>query len=190
MKTNRIRGIDMLNALLIIGMQLILVPLTTLRLTFVVKGKKKEASIIAIAEALIYVISLGIVFQDLTNIYNMIAYALGYAGGVYLGGMLEEKLAIGYRAINVSLLDKNDALVELLRGQGFGVTVFEGTGMNDEHRYRLDIIAKRTREKELMVTLKQEAPKAFIVVYEPTNFKGGYLVKNMQKAKQQQKDLS
>jgi uncharacterized protein YebE (UPF0316 family) len=62
--------------------------------------------------------------------------------------------------------------------------------MNDEHRYRLDIIAKRTREKELMVTLKQEAPKAFIVVYEPTNFKGGYLVKNMQKAKQQQKDLS
>jgi len=53
--------------------------------------------------------------------------------------------------------------------------------MDNEKRYRLDIIAKRSREKELMTLLHGEAPKAFVVVYEPTNFKGGYLVKNMKK---------
>lgn len=176
----------MLSAVIILVMQLILVPLSTLRLTFVVKGNKREASSIALIESLVYVISLGLVFKDLDNVYNMIAYAIGYAGGVYLGGLVEEKLAIGYRSVNVSLLDRDDILVDRLRNCGFGVTVFEGTGMNDEHRYRLDIITKRNRVKELMQILKEEAPKAFIVAYEPTNFKGGYLVKNMKNAKKKQ----
>ena len=171
----------MFNFLLIVFMQFCLVPLTTLRTTFVVKGQSKEASMIALAEALIYVISLGIVFSDLENKLNMIAYAIGFSGGIFLGGMLEKKLAIGYRAVNVSLLEKNDELVDRLRNEGFGVTVFVGEGRKNENRYRLDIIAKRSREKELMNLLSLEAPKAFVVAYEPTNFKGGYLVKNMKK---------
>lgn len=174
----------MLFALLIIGMQFILVPLTTLRLTFVVKGRKEIAALISILEAIIYLISLGIIFSDLTNIINMIAYAIGYAGGVYLGGMLEEKMAIGYRTLNVSLTNKDDALVELLRTSGFGVTVFTGEGRESEQRYRLDIIAKRSREKELMKLISIHAPKAFVVAYEPTAFKGGYLVKNMKAQKE------
>ncbi|PGK52400.1 hypothetical protein CN918_31955 [Priestia megaterium] len=180
----------MVNALLIIGMQLLLVPLTTLRMMFVVKGQSREAAVFAVFEALIYVISLGIVFSDLENKLNMLAYAIGFSGGIYLGGLVEKKLAIGYRAINVSLLEKNDELVEKLRNDGFGVTVFEGEGMDNEKRYRLDIIAKRNREKELMALLHGEAPKAFVVVYEPTNFKGGYLVKNMKKRMKEKEALS
>lgn len=173
----------MLNALLILGMQLILVPLVTLRVTFVVKGRKKEAALIGVVEAVIYLVSLGIVFSDLSNIINMISYAIGFGGGIYLGGLLEEKLAIGYRALNVSLLDKCDSLVERLRNEGFGVTVFEGEGMSGEKRIRLDVIAKRSREKEVMTILEIEAPKAFVVSYEPIGFKGGYLINNMKKSK-------
>lgn len=169
----------MWNFFLIIAMQLVLVPITTLRVTFVVKGKTKESSMLALLEALIYLASLSIVFQNLENHWNMVAYAIGFSGGIFLGGMLEKALAIGYRAVNVSLLDKDDDLIHRLREEGFGVTVFEGEGMEEEKRYRLDIIAKRNRETELMRILQEEAPKAFVVAYEPTNFKGGYLVKNM-----------
>ena len=56
----------------------------------------------------------------------MFAYAVGYAGGIILGGFIEKKLAIGYRTVNVSLLDKDTELIEKLRMEGFGVTVFEG----------------------------------------------------------------
>ena len=31
-------------------------------------------------------ISLGIIFSDLSNYINMVAYAIGYAGGVIVGG--------------------------------------------------------------------------------------------------------
>lgn len=171
----------MFEALLIILMQLVIVPLTTLRTVFVVKGRVQQASMLGGLEALIYVISLSLIFSDLTNYLNMIAYAIGYAGGVMLGGKLEEKLAIGFRMVIVSLLDRDEELVAKLREQGFGVTVFEGEGRDGQTRYRLDVLVKRKREKELMELITIEAPKAFVVAYEPTSLKGGYLVKSMKK---------
>lgn len=173
----------MFEALLIVLMQFVIVPLTTLRTVFVVKGRIQQASMIGGLEALIYVISLSLIFSDLTNYMNMIAYAVGYAGGVILGGKLEEKLAIGYRTVNVSLMQRNEQLTDLLRSQGYGVTTFIGEGREGEKRYRLDILVKRSREKALMELLETEEPKAFIVAYEPTNFKGGYLVKSMKRAR-------
>jgi uncharacterized protein YebE (UPF0316 family) len=175
----------MIDALLIVIMQFVLVPLTTLRTVFVVKGEIKKASMLGGVEALIYVISLGIIFSDLSNYLNMVAYAVGYSGGIILGGLVEKKLAIGFRTVNVSLLDKDIELIETLRYEGFGVTVFEGEGRDGNKRYRLDIVVKRSREKELMNLLNDKAPKAFVVAYEPTGFKGGYLVKSMKKASKQ-----
>lgn len=172
----------LLDALLIIIMQFIIVPLTTLRTIFLVKNEIRNASMLGGVEALIYVISLGIIFSDLSNYLNMAAYAVGYSGGIILGGFIEKKLAIGYRTVNVSLLDKDPPLIDRLRTEGFGVTVFEGEGRDGNRRYRLDIVVKRSREKELMDLLNEDAPKAFVVAYEPTSFKGGYIVKGMKKA--------
>jgi len=172
----------MLDAILIVLMQFVLVPLTTLRTIFLVKSQINMASLLGGAEALIYVISLGIIFSDLSNYLNMIAYAVGYSGGIILGGLLERRLAIGYRTVNVSLLDHDSELINRLRDEGFGVTIFEGEGREGNKRYRLDIVVKRNREKELMNILNEDAPKAFVVAYEPTSFKGGYLVKGMKKA--------
>ena len=42
-------------------------------------------------------------------------------------------------------------------------------------RYRLDIVAKRSREKELLEIINEIAPKAFMSSYEIRSFKGGYL---------------
>ena len=105
----------MLDALLIVVMQFVLVPLTTLRTIFLVKSEIRNASLLGGVEALIYVISLGIIFSDLSNYLNMFAYAIGYSGGIILGGYIEKKLAIGYRTVNVSLLDKTPELIESLR---------------------------------------------------------------------------
>ncbi|MEG1002330.1 DUF5698 domain-containing protein [Clostridium sp.] len=167
----------MLNALTILMLQMIYVPLLTLRTTFVVKGKKGQASLIAFLEAIIYILSLGIVFSDLTNILNIAAYIIGYSIGIYIGGMIEEKLALGYRAVQVNITNENLELINLLRSLKFGVTTFVGTGINFEKRYRLEIISHRSRENELISLVKNMEPSAFIVSYEPTQFKGGYLMK-------------
>ncbi len=180
MKENREEN-DLLQAALIVLMQFVIVPLTTLKTIFVVKGRTTLGAILGGIGALIYVISLGMVFADLSNYINMIAYALGNACGTIIGGRLEEKLAIGYRIVMVSLMEKNNDLIEMLRDEGFGVTVFVGEGRNGAKRYRLDILVKRNRVQELLDILERKVPKAFVVAYEPTNFKGGYLVKSMKR---------
>lgn len=167
----------MLTPLSIFILQIIYVPLLTLRTTFVVKGKKSQASIVAFLEAIIYIISLGIVFSDLTNLFNIGAYIIGYSAGIYIGGLIEERLALGYRSTHVISTHNTDELAEVLRTLKFGVTTFLGEGINKEKRYRLEIISHRNRESELISLIKKMDETAFIVSYEPTQFKGGYLIK-------------
>lgn len=167
----------MLNVIGIFVLQIIYVPLLTLRTTFVVKGKKLQASFFALFEAIIYIVSLGIVFSDLKNIYNIIAYIAGYGLGIYIGGCIEEKLALGYRSIHVNLQNNNTDLTNYLRSIKFGVTSFVGEGISFEKRYRLEIISHRSREQELISIINRYEPNSFIVSYEPTQFKGGYITK-------------
>lgn len=171
----------MLTPLSIFILQIIYVPLLTLRTTFVVKGKKTQASMVAFLEAIIYIASLGIVFSDLTNLYNIAAYIIGYSFGIYLGGLIEEKLALGYRSVHVSMTNNNTELAHHLRNLKFGVTSFIGEGINKEKRYRLEIISHRSRENELISIIANMDKSAFIVSYEPTQFKGGYMIKQFKR---------
>lgn len=171
----------MINAVTIFILQLIYVPILTLRTTFVVKGKKIQSSLLAFLEGIIYIISLGIVFTDLTNFLNIGAYILGFGLGIYLGGIIEEKLAIGYRSVHVNLTTYNESLINCLRDLNFGVTIYEGEGINKEKRYKLEIVSHRNRENELISLIKSFEDNAFIVSYEPTQFKGGYFSKQIRK---------
>lgn len=171
-----------MQALIIFALQLIYVPVLTLRTILLVKGQTKSAASVGLLEGIIYIVSLGIIFQDLSNLYNIVAYVLGFSVGLYLGGNLEKKLAIGYVTFNVNLLDKSDELIKTLRDSGFGVTVFIGEGINSP-RCRLDILAKRSRERELLAIVDRIAPKAFISSYEMRSLKGGYLTKAMKNKK-------
>ncbi|QOR66156.1 DUF2179 domain-containing protein [Cytobacillus suaedae] len=170
----------MYDIILIFLLQLVLVPILSLRIIFVVKNLSLLASIFGFMEALIYVFGLSIVFSGEQSIAEMLVYALGFGLGIYLGGYVEEKLAIGYTTLTVNLLEKNTDLVTNLRNEGFGVTVFEGKG-REGTRYQLQILTSRSLEEKLINMIVQEDPHAFIISYEPRKFKGGYLLKSMKK---------
>lgn len=172
----------MINIILILVLQLIYVPLLTLRTIFLVKNMTIIASLLGFAEALIYVFGLSLVFSGDQGPLAMLVYALGFGLGILVGGVIENKLAIGYNNFEVNLIEKNTDLINHLRNEGFGVTVYEGEGKNSK-RYRLDILTKRNREEELLDLIDEYDPKSFIVSYEPRRFRGGFLVNSMKKAK-------
>ncbi|MGV3465661.1 MAG: DUF2179 domain-containing protein [Heyndrickxia sp.] len=165
----------MLNIILILLLQLIYVPIYTLRTIFLVKNVTLLASILGIVEMLIYVFGLSLVFGGDKNILAMIVYAVGFGIGIILGTKIEQKLAIGFINVTVNTQSKNNNLIDTLRQNGFGVTVYSGEG-RDSERYRLEILTKRNRENELFATIEYYEPKAFIISYEPRKFKGGYLL--------------
>jgi uncharacterized protein YebE (UPF0316 family) len=168
----------MLSIILIFALQLVYVPIMTLRTIFLVKNMSVAASSFGILEALIYVFGLSLVFSGHQSIAGMVVYAVGFGVGLYIGTRIENKLAIGYTSLVVNLLDHNEELIVLLRNKGFGVTIFEGKG-RDSKRYQLEILTKRNRENEVMNIIEEYEPKAFVISYEPRKFKGGFLVKSM-----------
>ncbi|MEH7305195.1 DUF2179 domain-containing protein [Neobacillus drentensis] len=161
--------------LLILLLQLIYVPIYTLRTIFLVKNITALASILGIAEMLIYVFGLSLVFGGDQNFVSMVVYAVGFGLGILLGTKLEQKIAIGYINVTVNTQEKNYNLIDTLRQNGFGVTLYTGEG-RDSERYRMDILTKRNRENELIATVEKFEPSAFIISYEPRRFKGGFLL--------------
>jgi uncharacterized protein YebE (UPF0316 family) len=170
----------MKDILLILILQLVYVPIFTLRTIFLVKNMGSIASLLGFLEALIYVFGLSIVFSGEQSIIQMIVYAVGFGLGILIGSSIEQKLAIGYTNLIVKLVNKNEELINRLRYDGFGVTVFQGSGRDGE-RYQLDILTKRNREEELFELIEKYEPRAFIISYEPRKFKGGFLVKAMKR---------
>jgi uncharacterized protein YebE (UPF0316 family) len=170
----------MYDIILIFLLQIVLVPILSLRIIFVVKNMNILGSIFGFLEALIYVFGLSIVFNGEQSFAEMFIYALGFGIGIYIGGLIEAKLAIGYTTLTVNLTHKNTELVTRLRNEGFGVTVFEGTG-RDGTRYQMQILTKRSLEDRVLKMIEQDEPHAFIISYEPRKFKGGYLLKGMKR---------
>lgn len=166
--------------LLIILVQLIYVPLLTLRTITMVKNLKMLTAIFGFLEAFVYIFGLAIVLSGEQNTIEMLVYALGFALGLFLGVIVEQKMAIGFVSISVNINHQNQILVNELRDKGYGVTVYIGEG-RDSHRYRFDILTRRRQEKELNEIIMNHEPKAFIISYEPKTFKGGYLSELMKK---------
>ncbi len=165
--------------LLIVLIQLIYVPLLTLRTIFMVKNIKYAAMVFGFLESLTYVFGLAVVLKGDSSVVEMVVYALGFALGLFAGILIEGKMAIGYTSIHVTLNHSNDDLIEDLRSQGYGVTLYVGKGKLGT-RYRLDILTQRKRENELKNFVLSKEPSAFIIAYETKSFKGGYLIKLIQ----------
>lgn len=163
---------------LIILVQLLYVPMLTLRTISMVKNLKVLTGLFGFMEALIYIFGLAIVLSGEQSILEMIVYAIGFALGLILGIYVEQKLAIGFSSLSVNIEHDNDDLVDKLRNEGFGVTIYSGKG-KEGNRTNLDILTRRKHEKRLFAIISEYEPKAFIMSFEPKMFRGGYLAEIM-----------
>ena len=101
--------------LLILVLQLVYVPLLTLRTIFLVKNITSLAAIIGIAEMFIYVFGLSLVFSGDQSTLAMVVYAVGFGLGMFLGTRIEQKLAIGFMISYEPKSFKGGFLVERMK---------------------------------------------------------------------------
>lgn len=166
--------------LLIIIIQLLYVPMLTLRTICMVKNLKVLTGFFGFLEAAINIFGLAIVLSGDHSYLEMAVYALGFASGLILGIAIEQKLAIGFITLQVNIEQKNEVLINLLRDEGFGVTIYYGDGRSGP-RINLDILTKRKKEKRLLEIIEKYEPCAFVMSYEPKMFRGGYLTEMMKR---------
>jgi len=102
--------------------------LDTLRVLFVMRGKKGIAWLLGFFQASIFVLAISSVLNNVQNPINLIGYAAGFATGNVIGMMIEERLAVGHIQVSIVSPRFGPAIAEHLRSQGYAVTEIPARG--------------------------------------------------------------
>lgn len=153
------------------------VTISTIRLVYINKGEKIIGAILGFVEILIWLI---VVSSVLTNIaedpIKVFIYAAAFALGNYIGVTIESKIAVGLASIQVVINEgTGEVLADILREQGFGVTILEGKGKNNSKKNLLFIQLKRKRIPEAISLIKKYNPKAYITINDIKSMMGGFV---------------
>jgi len=158
--------------LLICLARIIDVSLGTLRIILVARGQKVVAPILGFFEILIWLLAIGQVMQNLTNIANYFAYALGFSIGNFIGIVFEEKLAIGKIIVRVVTHHDASELVTFLRNNHFSVTMVNAEGSTGLVHLLFSVI-RRSQLPFMAIHIKRFNPKAFYTVEDVRFVSGG-----------------
>ncbi len=148
------------------------VTIGTLRIVFVSRGLKVLASTTAFFEVLIWLLAMAQIMQNLDSVFNVLAYAGGFATGNYLGLLLEERIAMGYLHMSIYMRKNPQILVKHLRKANFGVTTMNAKGTQGGVRIIITII-KRKNLPIATVILRKYAPEAFVTIDDVRTVAGG-----------------
>lgn len=148
----------------------------------VVRGRKFTAALIGFVEIIVYIFAINKVLSGMDNVGNVLAYALGFATGNYLGIALEEKMAIGTLISQIVTNQDVEGFASYLREKGFGVTVLEGNGREGKINM-LQVVLNRKDLPNFEACVDTYDKDSFITLSDARNIKGGYFRNKQEKKK-------
>lgn len=124
--------------------------LATLKTILLAKNIMNPVYLLVFIDAVIFATVLGKVSSS-EGINFVIAYALGKTVGVFIGGKIENSLALGILEVDIFLSNKEKMIefAEKLRKEGYTVNNFLARGNNGDRRYKVEVVIKRKEFKVL-----------------------------------------
>jgi len=162
-----------LDALLIFGLRVLGIAVTTLSTLMTVQGRTGYAVAAGFVSSLVYVVAIGKVVSNLSNVWNVIAYSAGFAGGTLIGMALEQKLALGYAEVRFICTDDGHDLANSLREAGFGVTELQGHGREKTVEV-VTVLIPRKQAKNVLEIGRAAAEDAIVTVTDSRSVQRGY----------------
>lgn len=161
-------------AILIFCCRIVDVSLGTLRMLYMVRGRKYLAGTIGIVEVAVFLWAITTVMKNIGNWPNFVAYCLGFGIGTILGIKIEEVIAPGNLWVTVISKSKFKQIANALRKMGLGVTESFGLGMDGA----VEILTTIIRRKDFPLTLQAIQtidPAAFVTSDQTHTVCRGYL---------------
>jgi uncharacterized protein YebE (UPF0316 family) len=137
--------------------------LGTLRIMFVSRSNRLIAPILGFFEALLWILIISQVIQNLENALCYIAYAGGFAMGIFLGMAIENRLALGVVMVQVITRKNTTKLQRSLRAHNYGFTKIGGRDIDGRENI-LFIVSRRKELPEVIKIIKEFNPCAFFSV--------------------------
>lgn len=130
--------------------------LATLKTILMAKKIMNPVYLLVFADAMIFATTISKVTNG-DGIQFTIAYALGRTVGVYIGGKVEDKMALGILEVDIFLNDKSkvNQISKKLRETGYTVNNFLVGGNKGVKRYQIEVIIKR-KEFNILESIIEE----------------------------------
>ena len=130
--------------------------LSTLKTLFMSKDIMNPVYMLVFLDAIIF----ATIVSKVTNSDGMaytIAFALGKSMGVYLGGKIENKLALGICEVDLFLNDSEKAnmIAQRVRETGYTVNNFLVSGNNETERHQIEVVINRKEIRVLEDIIKE-----------------------------------
>jgi uncharacterized protein YebE (UPF0316 family) len=167
--TDEITGLIIIPLLIFLA-RILDVSLLTLRIIFTSRDQIKLAPIVGFFEVFIWLLAIGQLFINISNIFYYFAYAGGFATGTYVGIYIDRKLSIGLLNIQLIVLRKPDKLLNSLKEAGYGLTVLTAEGYNN---ILIQLIIKRKNLKQVIAIIEKNYENAFVSIQQVQSVKGG-----------------
>ena len=139
------------------------VSINTLRIMFMMNGKKNIAPFLGFFEALIWLMAIGQIFQNIDNPLSYLAYAAGFGTGTYVGMYFDEKLALGRVLVRVITPQPMIELMEFMKEKNYHFTNVGGEGRFGKVNL-LFTVMKRDSLKVFIDKVKSVDEKAFYTI--------------------------
>ena len=159
--------------------KLLEVAICTVRVVLPAKGYRIYASALAAVEITLWIIVTSTVLLGLSeDPFRAVAYGLAFVAGIYIGILLEDKLALGLSQIEViAECGIAKQLTDNLRGQGYGVTTYDCEGMDGKKTS----VRVKVRRKDVLSTigLFKEYEDLFVTVTDIRKLSRGNIGKHI-----------
>jgi uncharacterized protein YebE (UPF0316 family) len=166
-------GDVLLGALLIFLIRIVGMTASTVRVLLMMRGKRLLTVAAGFVEVFLYILAIGYVVNDLSNIWNILAYSFGFVGGTLVGMWIDEYTATGYVNVRIISRYKAQAIVEQVHDGGYGATVGWGHGRGGTVGMILAIV-KRKEAPAVIAIAEDIDPDVFITVEDARSVRRGY----------------
>ncbi len=139
------------------------VSINTIRIIFMLQSKKAISTFLGFFESLIWILAISQIFQNITSWPTYLAYASGFASGIFVGMIIEEKLAIGRVVVRVITRQPAKELIEYFRENSFRFSSVDATSEEGAVNIIFTVIKREALPKTIKV-IKTYNPKAFYTV--------------------------
>lgn len=139
------------------------VSINTIRIIYMLGGRRLTSTLLGFFEAFIWLLVIREIFKHLDNWMCYVAYPAGFACGIFVGMIIEEKIAYGKVIVRIITRKEVAELIAYLNTQHFRFTKVEAEGPDGTENLVFTVV-DRDRLDDLLNKLKELIPTAFYTV--------------------------
>ncbi|HNP94417.1 MAG TPA: DUF5698 domain-containing protein [Cyclobacteriaceae bacterium] len=139
------------------------VSINTVRIIYMLGGRRFTSTMLGFFEAFIWLMAIRQIFAHLDNWICYIAYPAGFASGIFVGMIIEEKIAYGKVVVRIITRKDTSEFFNYLNTRKIRYTKIEAFGPDGEESVTFSVL-DRERLDDLLLNLKKTLPTAFYTV--------------------------